>query len=94
VRDIALWTPVGPTRSNIEQDVSAVIAEQGGTLLIKISLFDRFQKPASTQGGEGRTSLAFRLIFQSFERTLTEVEVNQIMEKISTTLRAQGFEIR
>jgi phenylalanyl-tRNA synthetase beta subunit len=50
-------------------------------------LFDTFEK-------EGKTSLAYRIILQSFERTLTEDEVNKIMEKVSAMLKALGFEIR
>jgi phenylalanyl-tRNA synthetase beta subunit len=83
VRDIALWTPAA---TNIKE-VQAFIKEEAGELCIKIDLFDRFEK-------EGRVSLAFRLIFQSFERTLTEVGVNEIMEKVSASLKAKGFEIR
>ncbi|HVZ76293.1 MAG TPA: phenylalanine--tRNA ligase subunit beta [Candidatus Paceibacterota bacterium] len=83
VRDIAMWTPAGT-----EPDaVSKMIADQAGDLCVKISLFDQFQKAE-------KTSLAFRLIFQSFERTLTEVEVNEIMEKVSAALKEKGFEIR
>jgi len=80
VRDIAMWA-VGDT------DAEKIIREQAGPLAVKVSLFDRFEK-------EGRVSLAYRIIFQSFDRTLTEVEVNEIMEKVSTALKAQGFEIR
>jgi phenylalanyl-tRNA synthetase beta subunit len=50
-------------------------------------LFDTFAK-------EGRTSLAFRLIFQSFEKTLTEADANEAMERVSAALKAKGFEIR
>jgi phenylalanyl-tRNA synthetase beta subunit len=53
----------------------------------KIFLFDTFAK-------DGKLSLAFRLIFQSFDRTLTEAEANDAMEKVSAKLKAQGFEIR
>jgi len=56
-------------------------------LCIRTDLFDRFEKG-------GKVSLAYRIIFQSFERTLTELEVNAIMEKLYTALSAQGFEIR
>ena len=56
-------------------------------MLQGISLFDTFSK-------EGRVSLAFRLIFQWFERTLTEAEANEAMQKVSEKLKAQGFEIR
>ncbi len=83
VRDIALWVSLD-TES---QDVLEMIKEEGGSLLVRIELFDRFEK------GE-RTSLAFRLVFQSFERTLTEVEVNAIMEKVTAALKGSGWEVR
>ena len=53
----------------------------------KVMLFDRFEKG-------GKTSLAYRIIFQSFDRTLTEAEVNAVMEKVSAKLKGEGFEIR
>jgi phenylalanyl-tRNA synthetase beta chain len=83
VRDIAMWVPSGTDADALKNEIK----QEAGELYIKISLFDRFEK------GE-KTSLAFRLIFQSFERTLTESEVNSVMEKIYESLRARGFEIR
>ncbi len=83
VRDIAMWTPAGTESSDIE----ATLKELSGELVQKIALFDRFEK------GD-RTSFAFRLIFQSFKRTLTEAEANDVMAKISDALHAKGFEIR
>lgn len=83
VRDVALWTPVG----TMSADVLQLITNEAGELLVRSSLFDEFTK------GE-KVSYAFRLVFQSFERTLTEVEVNAIMEKIYASLKAKGFEIR
>ncbi len=83
VRDIAMWVPAG-TESNL---VEETIYTAAGDLAQKISLFDRFEK------GE-KVSLGFRIIFQSFDRTLTEIEVNEVMEKASEALRAKGFEIR
>ena len=80
VRDIAMWA-AGDT------DAENSIRTEAGPLAVKISLFDRFEK-------EGRVSLAYRIIFQSFDRTLTEAEVNIIMEKVSAALKAKGFEIR
>ena len=50
-------------------------------------LFDSFSK-------EGRTSYAYRLIFQSYEKTLTDEEINSIMEKINTKISSLGWEVR
>lgn len=83
VRDIAMWTPTGT-----EADaVLALIKENGSALLARCEKFDEFTK------GD-KTSYAFRLVFQSFKKTLTDTEVNAIMEKISAELKERGFEIR
>jgi phenylalanyl-tRNA synthetase beta chain len=82
-RDIAMWAPEHLTSDAI----SASITSHAGPLLIRITLFDTFAK-------EGRVSYAFRLIFQSFERTLTDTEVGEAMQRISDALIAQGLEIR
>ena len=82
-RDIALWLPSdaddGLTRS--------IIRENAGEFLIRLDQFDRFEK-------EGKTSLAFRLVFQSFDRTLTDDEVNVIMQKITEALTEKKYEVR
>jgi phenylalanyl-tRNA synthetase beta chain len=83
VRDVAMWTPRG-TNNN---DVLALIKQTAGPLLVRSSLFDTFEK------GD-KVSLAFRLVFQSFDRTLTDSEVNEIMEKVYAALKEKAFEIR
>ncbi|MEK7639467.1 MAG: phenylalanine--tRNA ligase subunit beta [Patescibacteria group bacterium] len=82
-RDIALW--VGS-----ETDVTAVEAllrATAGPLCVRLALFDTFTK-------DNRTSYAFRLVFQSYERTLTDTEVNAVMEKIYLTVKEKGWEVR
>ena len=83
VRDIAVWVPPDTSAEAFKENVRA----EAGELLQNIFLFDTFSK-------EGRVSLALRLVFQSFERTLTEAEANAAMERVASKLRAQGFEIR
>lgn len=83
VRDIAFWTPAGTEPAAVE----AMIRAEAGELAQRVALFDRFEK-------EDRLSLAYRIVFQSFERTLTEAEANAVMEKVSIALKAKGFEIR
>jgi phenylalanyl-tRNA synthetase beta chain len=88
VRDIAMWAPAGTQTNDVLEMIKSEAGDPpAGGVLQTVRLFDQFQK------GE-RTSLAFRLIFQSFGKTLTEVEVNQVMEKMSQTLKQKGFEIR
>jgi len=85
VRDIALWVPADVS----SEQVAKVITENINELVIKgPDLFDTFTK-------EGRTSYAFRLVFQSFDRTLTDEEVSTVMDKINLALKADsGWELR
>jgi phenylalanyl-tRNA synthetase beta chain len=85
-RDIALWAEEG-TEGTTESDIRAIINDASGELLLHTTLFDVFHK-------EGKVSYAFRLVFQSFERTLTDEEVGKIMESITTTLTNRGYIVR
>jgi phenylalanyl-tRNA synthetase beta chain len=79
-RDVAVWIPEGESSETLKK----ILKENGTSLLVKDPyLFDSFTKPASTTGGDGKTSYAFRLVFQSYEKTLTDDEVNEIMNKIN-----------
>ena len=82
-RDIALWVPEDVSAS----DVEAILREEGGELLVRVTLFDEFKK-------DGRISFAFRLVFQSYEKTLTDVEVGERMQKITGTLLSAQYEVR
>ncbi len=83
IRDIALWIP-----SIIKADhVEKLIKEQAGELLVRIDLFDRFEK-------NGKISLAFRLVFQSFVKTLADKDAHERMEKIYEEVKKQGWEVR
>jgi phenylalanyl-tRNA synthetase beta subunit len=83
VRDIAIWSPA---RTKPEQ-VLDVIRAQAGELLVRSSLFDTFEKDA-------KLSLAFRLVFQSLEKTLTDEEANAVMEKVCKEVKKHGWEVR
>ncbi len=83
-RDIAVWSSNAKTKADIEK----IIIEKGTKLLMRYDLFDEFSK-------EGKTSYAYRLVFQSYEKTLTDEEINPIMENIYNTLKMDSdFEIR
>lgn len=84
VRDISMWVP---DNTDSFTAVVAIFAERSRGLLRHVELFDQFKK------GE-RVSYAFRLVFQSFEKTLTDEEANEIMSGIQDALRERGFEIR
>lgn len=79
-RDIALLL-----REEIKSDqIVEVIKARGGPLLQKISLFDVY---AGDRLEAGYKSLAYRMVFQSGKRTLTEAEVTQAMEDIIHALK-------
>lgn len=85
IRDIALFVP----ESVKAEEVAKMITEEATDLLVYGPvLFDEFKK-------DGRVSYAFRLVFQSYEKTLTDAEINPIMANIEATLGAEkDFEIR
>ena len=90
LRDVAVWTPAGTE----EDEVENVILKESGELLARIDLFDRFEKKDSS-GEAARTSYAFRLVFESSERTLSDEDLNPIMENITNALNAkEGWEVR
>jgi phenylalanyl-tRNA synthetase beta subunit len=83
-RDIAVWA----SHSKTKEDIEKIIVEHGTMLLLRYDLFD-------TYTSEDKTSYGYRLVFQSPERTLTDEEIQPIMEKIYSTLQADSnFEIR
>lgn len=81
-RDIAMWT-----EDTSEAELRELIRNHAGALLVRDTLFDRFEK-------EGRVSYAFRLVFQSFDKTLTDEEVNEIMDSITGAVEDSGCEVR
>jgi phenylalanyl-tRNA synthetase beta chain len=89
VRDIAVFVP-----STVSADiVERLIREHLSPLVVRFSLFDTFTK--TFPDGMQKTSYGFRLVFQSPEKTLTDEEINAVMNPIYETLKSQdGFEIR
>lgn len=83
VRDISLWVNEGTTADEVEEVLNA----EAGDLRVRTTCFDEFTK-------DGRTSYAFRLIFQSDNKTLTDEEVNAIMEQVYKVVEEQNWEVR
>lgn len=84
IRDIAVWLPngIGP------EQLIEIYREFGTELLIKEpKLFDSFTKV-------DKTSFAYRLVFQASDRTLTDEEINQIMQKITEKIESNGWQVR
>jgi phenylalanyl-tRNA synthetase beta chain len=78
-RDIAFFAPVKITVSEIEK----VITKAGKGLLDSVELFDEYR---GEHVPEGQRSLAFRLIYRSSDRTLTDNEVEPVHNKVRTAL--------
>ena len=82
-RDIALWVPLTTTHD----EVAAVLRATTGPLCVRITLFDTFIKA-------DRTSLAFRLVFQSKETTLEASVVDSQMTAVYAAAAKAGWEVR
>jgi len=92
VRDIAVWVPEGGAEQSLEI-LQEIILKHSGELLVKHELFDTFTKEG--EDGQQRTSYAFRMVYQSHERTLEESEIAEIMDAIYADLKKQsGWEAR
>jgi phenylalanyl-tRNA synthetase beta subunit len=84
VRDIALWVPEKVGSSKVHK----VLKENAGGLVMRgPELFDEFKK-------EDKVSYAFRMVFQSYDRTLTDAEVNEQMERVKMAVEKEGWTVR
>lgn len=84
VRDVALFVPPDAE----PEEVGNVIKQHAGNLVVRgPELFDEFSK-------DGKKSLAFRLVFQAFDRTLTDEEVNVHMARVCAALKQNGWQVR
>lgn len=82
-RDVAMWVSEGVSAKEVEM----VLNENAGDLRVRTDLFDEFTK-------EGKTSYAFRLVFQAKDRTLTDEEVGAIMDFVYSAVAEKGWEVR
>ena len=73
-RDLAFV--IGGEQALTAAQIESALREEAGPLLRRLVLFDVFRFP------DGRRSLAWRLLFQAEDRTLTDAEVNAIQERV------------
>jgi phenylalanyl-tRNA synthetase beta chain len=84
LRDIAVWVP----NTTEEKEILDILEKNSDELLVRVTKFDEFKK-------DDKTSYGYHLVFQAKERTLTDVEIGGIMDKITSDLnRIKGFEVR
>lgn len=87
-RDIAIFVDSGVKANDVEKEIRKDLVESSGELLVKgPDLFDEFEK-------DGKKSLAFRMIFQSGDRTLSDEEVNGYMDKLYSLVKGKGWQVR
>jgi phenylalanyl-tRNA synthetase beta subunit len=78
-----MWVPA----ETASADVASVLKEHAGSLCARIDLFDEFKK-------DSQVSYAFRLVFQSAEKTLTDDEVNDQMKAVYEAVDKKGWKVR
>jgi len=87
-RDLALVVDATRPAGALVEEMRKV----GGADLVSIELFDRYAGPGVP---EGCVSLAFRLVFQRADRTLTDAEVTRATERMVAVLTERfGAELR
>jgi phenylalanyl-tRNA synthetase beta chain len=89
-RDVSMWIP-----SSIDfADIKLNIENLNLNNFLKVYKFDEFTPIDETNVNYGKTSIAFRIIFQSHDKTLTDIEVEQEMISVNKYLADKGFEVR
>jgi len=82
-RDIALFVEEGTD----PETVVVILNKAAGPLRVRTTQFDEFHK-------DGRVSLAFRLVFQAPDRTLTDTDAEAAMNAVYEAAKTAGFEVR
>jgi phenylalanyl-tRNA synthetase beta chain len=88
VRDLALLVPL---ETKVE-DVLNKIETAGGSLIRDVDLFDIYE---GEELPEGKKNLAFHIVYQAADRTLTSQEIEKIQTKIIQSLEKEvNWEVR
>ncbi len=78
-RDLAFFAPLELSVADITKAMNKV----GGKLLQQVSVFDEYK---GKNVPEGQRSLAFNLVYQASDRTLTDKDVDPVHQKVRDTL--------
>lgn len=88
IRDLAVLVP----QKVRVQEVLNIIEIAGGEFLVDVDLFDIYE---GEQLPEGKKNLAFHLIFQAKDHTLSSKEIDQLQNKIIKALEEnENWEVR
>ncbi|MEL6815190.1 MAG: phenylalanine--tRNA ligase subunit beta, partial [Cyanobacteria bacterium J06598_3] len=78
-RDLAFFAPVDVSVADLQR----AIGKSGGKLLDSVMLFDEYRGESVP---EGQRSLAFRLVYRSSDRTLTDKDIEPVHQKVRAAL--------
>ena len=78
-RDLAFFAPLELSVT----EISKVMSKTGGKLLQTLEVFDEYK---GKNVPEGQRSLAFSLVYQAGDRTLTDKDVDPVHQKVRDTL--------
>ena len=78
-RDLAFFAPLDLSVTELEKAMN----KAGGKLLQKVEVFDEYK---GKNVPEGQRSLAFNLLYQAGDRTLTDKDVDPVHQKVRDTL--------
>ena len=87
-RDIAFFV----SEEAKQRDLQEIFLLWAGALCVRVDMFDEFEK--TLEDGTKKLSQAYRLVFQSQEKTLTDEEVNGCMQNVEKEIKALGCEVR
>lgn len=88
IRDIAVLVP----REVLVEEVLEKIGEAGSELVRDVDLFDIYE---GEEIPEGKKNLAFHIIYQAEDKTLSSSEIDNLQNKIIETLESNlGWEVR
>ena len=73
------------------QEIAGIIKKAAGSLLLGTQIFDVYQGEGLE---ENKKSLAYSLEFGANDRTLTDEEINAVIEKIIVAIEKQGWSLR
>lgn len=73
-----------------ENDIMELVRNIAGDVVEDVRLLDEFTHPKT-----GRKSMAYRIVYRSLERTLTNEETNKLHEQVRAALvKDLGVELR
>jgi phenylalanyl-tRNA synthetase beta chain len=87
-RDLAVLVDASAPAGSLVQEIRKV----AGSDLVSVEIFDRYEGRGIP---EGKVSLAFRLVFQRADRSLTDAEVTGVMDAMLAVLNKRfGADLR